>query len=215
VLAAASPDTARGHLAAIELFAGGTTGLLVIHGSSAGELRVWRRLLEAAESLGFSGCLTRSAGAAPILRSLGVPRLCAVAAGLQAEAALRMAAHGDVEALILVSPRIRSGAATADSLGSLRIPRLLIGGSDPRDVEAVREIARRSIGPVMLRYVPSPAYGHRLLDSDVGPLVGETVSLFAARTLGLDDGSNKRRSTSALEEEIHDAAIEWARSPSA
>lgn len=196
MVAAASADTARGDLAASELFAGGTTGLVVIHGGSPDELRVWRHLLEEAESLGFSGCLTRSVGAAPILRSLGVRRLCAVAARWQAEAALRMAAHDGVDALVLVSPRIRSGAATAESLDSLRIPRLLIGGTDSRDVEAVREIARRSMGPVMQRFFPSAAYGHRLLDGDAGPLVGETVALFAARTLGLDDGRNNRRSTS-------------------
>lgn len=199
-----SSDSTRGVSAASclqpELFAGGASGLLVFHGNCAAELRVWRRLLEEAESLGFSGLLTGTPGAVEYLRSLGVRRVCLVAARRQAEAALQMAAHEDADALVLISPRIRRGAVAVDLVRSVRIPRLLVGGSDPRDIDAVREIDAQSIGHVVLRFFPSPAAGHRLLDSQIGPLVGETVSLFAARVLGLSDEPNNPRSTSALEE---------------
>jgi len=183
----------------LDLFAGGPAGLLVVPGDSVDELMLWRTLLERMESLGFSGLLSGAPGAVEFLRSLGVERVCVVAAGARAEHALHLAAEEQVDALILISPRIRCGVA-ADLLRSLRIPRLLVAGSDPRDVDAVRQLDAQSFGNVALRFFPSPDAGHRLLDGEVGPLVGETVSLFAGRVLGLGNAPTTQQSGSALEE---------------
>jgi hypothetical protein len=183
----------------LELFAGGPAGLLVVPGDSADELTLWRALLEHTESLGFSGLLSGTPGAVEYLRSLGVHSVCVLAAGSRAERALHLAAEDRVDALILISPRI-SRAVAADLLRSVRVPRLLMAGSDPRDVDAVRRIDAQSFGHVALRFFPARAVGHRLLDSDVGPLVGETVSLFAGRVLGPQTAPINHHSASAVEE---------------
>jgi hypothetical protein len=168
----------------LDLFAGGSVGLLVVPGDGADERRVWRRLLEWTESLGFSGLLSAAPGAVEYLRSLGVDRVCVVAAGDRAEHAFRLVAAERVDALILVSPRI-CRELPADLVRSPRIPRLLLAGSDACDVDAVRQLDAQSFGSVVLRFFPSPVSGHRLLDGEIGPLVSETVSLFAARVLGI------------------------------
>jgi hypothetical protein len=183
----------------LDLFAGGPAGLLVVPGDCADELMLWRTLLERTESLGFSGLLSGARGAVEFLRSRGVDRVCVVAAGARAERALHLAAEERVDALILISPRIPRELA-ANLLRPLRVPRLLVAGSDQRDVDAVRQIYARSFGNVALRFFPSPAAGHQLLNSEVGPLVVETVSLFAGRVLGLRNAPTNQHSASALEE---------------
>jgi hypothetical protein len=200
--ALASRDPTCGSSASAEqldLFAGGPAGLLVVPGDCADELMLWRTLLERTESLGFSGLLSGAPGAVEYLRSRGVDRVCVVAAGARAERALHLAAEERVDALILISPRIRRELA-ANLLRPLRVPRLLVAGSDQRDVDAVRQIYAQSFGNVALRFFPSPAAGHQLLNSEVGPLVVETVSLFAGRVLGLRNAPTNQHSASALEE---------------
>ena len=181
-----------------ELFAGGTTALLVLPGDWPGELGAWRRLLEQAEALGFSGALGHTPDAVDSLRSLGVERVCVVAACGQAEAGLQVVIEQGADALVLLSPRVRYSAD--DLIRSVRVPRLLLVGSGKTEVDAVRRIDAESIGHVALRFFPTVATGHRMLESDVGHLVAESISLFAVRILGLRNTPVNPRYASALEE---------------
>jgi hypothetical protein len=180
---------ARSNLAApfeerAELYAGGTTGLAVLGGgrSPAG----WRGLLERAEQLGFSGALCRDPSAAGELRSLGVQRVCLVAAEDDACDALRLAARGVCDALVLLSPRVPGDSGTHALVRSTTLPRLVLAGSTPRDVEQCRRFDAMSVGRIALRFLPSPEVGRLLLEGETGPLAVESVWLFAARVLGLE-----------------------------
>jgi hypothetical protein len=184
--------TVRSSLAApdgAELYAGGSTGLAVL-GGRIGESRGWRCLLERAEHLGFSGALSRDPSAAERLRSLGVERVCLVAAEDDASDALRLADAGVCDALVLVSPRVPSDPATRALVRSIRLPRLVLAGSTPVDVEHARRFDGMSAGHIALRFLPEPDVGHRLLEGKAGPLAVESVWLFAGRVLGLERPTN-------------------------
>jgi len=92
----------------LDVSAGGAAGLLVVPGDSAEEVTLWRTLLQHTESRGFGGLLSGAPGAVEYLRSLGAQRVCALAAGAQAQRALRLSANTDGSAFIATLPTLRA-----------------------------------------------------------------------------------------------------------
>jgi hypothetical protein len=184
---------------AAELYAGGPTGLAVLAGRR-GASRGWRRLLERAEQLGFSGALCRDPSAVEQLRSLGVERVCLVAAEQDTCDGLRLAARGACDALVLLSPRVQDDPETCELVHSLKLPRLVLAGSTPVDVERCRRFDAMSVGSIALRFLPTPGVGHGLLDGEIGPLALESVWLFAARVVGLEPPSTHQPAQGVLKE---------------
>jgi hypothetical protein len=193
---AAETDTFRLDLAgegsvAVMLFAGGTTGLVLL--DSAGEQTAfWTSLGELAETDGLSALafvepvpgdpVGAAVQAARLLARLGVQQAVIAAEGADAPAALRAAAHGCFAAVVLFQPAIPD-----DELESLleetRMAKLVLVVDNDAVAQA---FSRHAIGPTVIRHLPrsDTGRGAHLLTGEVADLVAETILGFAISVCG-------------------------------
>jgi hypothetical protein len=121
-----------------------------------------------------------------VLRSLGIERIALIAAGIDASPAIRAAAGGRYEALVLVGPEKAADPATIDVWRAVRAPKLLLVGSEyAAGQETAKVLSRRAIGPIMVRHFPVGDRGAAMISGECGELVVESIIGFAARTCGI------------------------------
>lgn len=178
------------------LFAGGTSALLLVDGAGSDRAR-WSVVARQAEAKGVSCLLfdlplpeeARAAGiaaAADLLRSLGIERIALIAAGIDASLAIRAAAGGRYEALVLVGPDEAADAATIEVWRAVRAPKLLlVGSAHAAGQEAGKVLSGHAIGPIMVRHFPVGDRGAAMISGECGELVVESIIGFAARTCGI------------------------------
>jgi hypothetical protein len=193
VTAAADQETTGLELAAGEapvlLFAGGTTGLVLL----AGERRAQGLCAELGEraeesglsALAFAGAIPGDAAdavgaAAALLGRLGVERTALLAVGRAAAAALRATAGGAFGAVILVEPALAPDEAES-LLAEVPAPKLVVArGSDPESQAAAAAAYRHAIGPMAVRHVP----GDDLFDGETAAMIAEAAIAFAIASCG-------------------------------
>jgi hypothetical protein len=167
------------------LFAGGTTGLVLL-GSTEPARSFCAALGEAAEEAGlsalaFAGAISRDAAlaagrAAGLLERLGVEHTVLVGVGDEAAPALRAATGDTFTALVLAEPRIRE-EQLAPLLADLRIPKLmLVKGDDPAAQATAAAAYRHAIGPFVVRHLPG------------GESAGETIGMIAEAAIAFAIG---------------------------
>jgi hypothetical protein len=154
-------ELAEGESAGIALFAGGTTGLVLLD-STGGRRAFWMSLGERAEreglsALGFAGPVPGDAEdaavrAAHLLRRLGADQLVIAAAGADAAGALRAAGTGTFAALALVDPAIPDHELEP-LLEETPMPKLVLVVESDAQAGA---IYRHAIGPTVIRHLPTP-----------------------------------------------------------
>jgi hypothetical protein len=181
-------ELAEGESAGIELFAGGTTGLVLLD-STGGQGAFWTSLGERAEreglsALGFAGSVPGDPAAAAVraahlLQRLGADRLVIAAAGADAAPALRAAGTGTFAALALVDPAIPDDELEP-LLEETPMPKLVLVVDG--DAQA-RAIYRRAIGPTVIRHLPTPDARR-----EQGVLAGEQADLAEEAILGFTVG---------------------------
>jgi pimeloyl-ACP methyl ester carboxylesterase len=171
-------ELADGVSVPVALFAGGTTGLVLL--DRDGDWRAfWWKLGERAESdglsaLAFADCVPSDpAGAAVqaarLLERLGVEQVVIAAARGDAAAALRAAADGSLAAVVLVDPAVPD-EELEPLLEQTPMPKLVLVIDDDVQAEA---IYRHAVGPTVIRHLPAPDAVRR----GAVPLSGETRDL--------------------------------------
>jgi pimeloyl-ACP methyl ester carboxylesterase len=180
----------------VALFAGGTSALLLVDVAGRDWAR-WSVVAHQAEAKGFSSLLfglalpeevreAAVAAAADLLRSLGIERIALIAAGIDASLAIRAAAAGRYEVLVLVGPDKAEDPATIAVWRAVRAPKLLLVGSAyAAGQETGKVLSRRAIGPIMVRHFPVGDRGAAMISGECGELVVESIIGFAARTCGI------------------------------
>ena len=174
------------------LYAGGTTGLLMLTASPL-EAGFWAELGERAETQGFSAlAYVDSVAAAPeaaaqagyrLLRSAGVDAIVLVAAGASAPAALRAAVKHEYQAVVLVD----SAMAHADAeslLADASLPKLALFAAEGEREDEAELIRRHAIGHTVLRHLPTTGSACGILGDSDPSLAFESILLFATRVCG-------------------------------
>jgi hypothetical protein len=144
------------------LFAGGTTGLVLLAESERGRA-FCAALGELAESAGLSALafagelpgdrMIAASRGVRMLESLGVERAVAVALGSAAVPALRIAADELVAAVTLIDPIVSLDELEA-LLAEVRAPKLvLVRANDPASQATANAIYRHAIGPTIVRHI--------------------------------------------------------------
>ena len=172
------------------LFAGGTTGLLLL-ASSEPARRVCAGLGEVAEAAGlsalaFDGAVSGDLGVAAdrgmaLLRSLGVENVVLLASGEDAAAALRAAAGPSAAAaVVLVEPRLPDKELEA-LLAHVPAPKLvLVPANDPYAQAVAAAAYRYAIGPLVVQHLP----GGSPLAGETAAMVAEAATTFAIGACG-------------------------------
>jgi hypothetical protein len=170
-------ELAAGESAGVALFAGGTTGLVLLDSSGARET-FWTSLAERAEAeglsaLGFAGPVPgdpadAAVRAAHLLQRLGADQLVIAAAGADAAAALRAAGTRTFAALALVDPAIPDDELEL-LLEETPMPKLVLVGESDAQAGA---IYRHAIGPTVIRHLPAGEQADLAEEAILGFTVG-------------------------------------------
>jgi hypothetical protein len=144
----------------VTLYAGGTTGLVLLDAES-GRAAFWTALAERAEEEGLSALtFATPVDAQPAeaavrgarqLGQLGVAQVVVAAAGVDAAAALEAAAGDVFAAVVLIDPAIRA-ERLEPLLAQAPMPKLVLV-TDGNDAQA-SAIYRHAIGPTVIRQLP-------------------------------------------------------------
>jgi hypothetical protein len=176
----------------VVLYAGGTTGLVLLAGGEP-HRAFCAQLGELAEAAGLSAlafahetpgdAALAAARSVELLGRLGVEQTVLVAIGDDAGAALRAAATGAFAAVVLVGPAV-APAEVEGLLAEATAPKLvLVLAADEVGQAAAAAIQRHAIGPLVVRHVP----GEELMSGETAAMVAEATIAFAIGTCG--DGS--------------------------
>lgn len=182
----------------VSLFAGGSTGLLLVD-TTATSREQWLELALRGEEDGLSSLVFAAPlpsvdqegavrAAAELLRNLGIDCIMLVAAGKDAFLGLQLAGRAACEALVLLTPTLKQSQTGVQAIRAARLPKLvLVGSTDDEGQAAAQMLRRRAIGPIILRHVPASDRGAALISSDHGELVVDTILTFAIRLFGRED----------------------------
>jgi len=163
------------------LFAGGTTGLVML--AAAEPARTFcTGLGEVAEATGLSALTFADAipgnaalaaeRGAKMLESLGVEHTVLVSVGEAAVSGLRAAAATTFAAVVLIEPQIADGEIET-LLSDVRIAKLLLVRSDDARAQATAAAAyRHAIGPIVVQHLPGGDW-----------MAGETAAMIAEATI--------------------------------
>ena len=174
------------------LYAGGTTGLVLLGGdeerrafaAELGELAEYGGLSALALAGDVAGDVTLAAErSAKLLAQLGVEHAVVVAVGTDAPAALRATGRGDFDAVVLIEPAVPE-SELEPLLAAVPVPKLVIVRGIDRDAQtAAGAVQRHAVGPLVIRSIP----GEKLLSDEAALMVAEATIAFAVGTCG--DGS--------------------------
>jgi hypothetical protein len=181
-------DLADGRLAHVALFAGGTTGLVLLD-STGEQATFWAALGERAESEGLSALAFAEpvpgepAGAAVraarLLERLSVEQVVIAAAGTDATGALRAAASGTFAAVALLDPAIPEDELEPLLEQTPMAKLVLVVDSDAQ----AHAIYRHAVGPTVIRHLPTSNTRR-----ETEPLAGELADLAEEAILGFAVG---------------------------
>jgi hypothetical protein len=171
------------------LFAGGTTGLLLLAGSQAAREAV-ASLGQPAEASGlsalaFDGDIPCDAAVAAeragaLLATLGVESVVLVATGEDAAAGLRAAAGEAFAALVLIEPQV-AAEELEELLADVTMPKLVLVPGDNAEAQAVAAAAyRHAIGPMVVQHLP----GRSALAGETAAITTEATIAFAVGACG-------------------------------
>lgn len=171
------------------LYAGGTTGLVLVAGSDSGRA-FCGRLGELAETVGLSalafadeipGDVALAAlRSSELLESLGVKQTVLVALGAEAVPALRAAGGGRFEAVVLIEPIV-----PLEEIEPLleKVPMaklILVRGDDSAAQEIAAAVLRHAIGPLAVQHLP----GETLVAGETAAMVADATLAFAVGACG-------------------------------
>ena len=170
------------------LFAGGTTGLVLL-GSAEPARSFCAALGEAAEddglsALAFAGAIPGDAAlaaghGAALLGRLGVEHTVLVGIGDEAAPALRAAAGGTFAAIVLSEPRITE-EQVEPLLAEGPIPKHVLVRGDEAEAQATAAAAfRHAIGPFVVRHLPGGAPA-----DETAAMIAEAAIAFAIGVCG-------------------------------
>jgi len=173
-----------GGSAAVLLFAGGTTGLVLLAGSEPAR-GFCASLGETAEASGLSALAFAGAipsdtvvavdRAAALLESLGVENTVLVALGDDAVAALHAAAGAAYAAAVLIEPRIPDEELES-LLAEVPTPKLVLVRGDDAEAQATAAAAyRHAVGPIVVQHLP----GADSMASERAAMIAEATITFA------------------------------------
>jgi pimeloyl-ACP methyl ester carboxylesterase len=171
------------------LFAGGTTGLVLLGGSEPAR-GLFASLGETAEASGLSAlafadsipvdAVLAADRAAALLRRLGVEQTVLVAVGGDAVAALRAAASTAFAALVLVDPRIPDDEIEALLADVPQAKLVLVGGNDAEGQTTAAAAYRHAIGPVVVQHL----WGEEATAGETAAAITEATITFAIGACG-------------------------------
>jgi hypothetical protein len=177
----------------VTLFAGGTTGLLLLD-TTGREEAFWTALGERVETgglsaLAFAGPVPGDATEAAVLAGrrlaqLGVEQVVVVAAGDNAPAALRAAAGGGFAAVVLVDPAIAAEDVAALLEDAPLAKLVLVAGNDSQAQRTAELVFENSIGPTVIWSAPRRQRGLPPLREESGQMLAETILEFVVSVCG-------------------------------
>ena len=177
-----------GH-ARVVLYAGGTTGLVLLAPTVAGRA-FCASLGELAEASGLSALafadeipgdrVVALSRASRLLERLGVQHVMVVALGGDAVIALRAAAGGGFEAATLIDPVV-AHEDVEPLLAEVAAPKLVLVRSNDAESQTTAEaINRHAVGPLIVRHLS----GDDLFAGETAAMVAEATLAFAVGACG-------------------------------